>query len=189
MRPLHIAMTHTLVSELTPRFPFVYVIYSSVHTYMHMDLCLCPRSPQHPTPLLARQKPQGDAPDPEAGSSENGSSMDYDEDDLDLDGQPGTGGVASLNLDDVSSSSEEDDEDEDEDDHHGTGGGDGKQANVFAGVRDEGGVDAMVQEQIVQLDRQDEKARKGRGAAGLSELNRAREALRYSVSRSLRYCV
>lgn len=55
-----------------------------------------------------------------------------------------------------------------------------QQANVFAGVAGEG-VDAAasVEEQMMQLDEQDEKARRsGGGVAGQGELRRAREALR-----------
>lgn len=53
------------------------------------------------------------------------------------------------------------------------------QANVFAGMRGED-VDATVEAQIMRLDRQDTKAKRGRGAgmAGEGELKRAREALR-----------
>lgn len=65
-------------------------------------------------------------------------------------------------------------------DEGGEEGGHGQlQANVFAGMRDED-VDATVEAQIMRLDRQDTKAKRGRGAgmAGEGELKRAREALR-----------
>lgn len=55
-----------------------------------------------------------------------------------------------------------------------------QQANVFAGMAGEG-VDAAasVEKQMMQLDEQDEKARRsGGGVAGQGELRRAREALR-----------
>lgn len=68
-------------------------------------------------------------------------------------------------------------------DADGAGVGGGKrprqpQASVFAGVREDG-MDASVEEQMMQLDKQDEKARKaGVGVAGQAELRRAKEALR-----------
>lgn len=112
--------------------------------------------------------------------------MDNDTD-ASVDGETGeTGAMTSFNLDDISSSSEEEqdgDDDEDGDQEQDDNDDDRRfegatQANVFAEVRDEGAVDAMVEEQIVRLDKQDQTARKGRGAAGQAELKRAREALR-----------
>lgn len=76
-------------------------------------------------------------------------------------------------------------EEEEREDEDGGGLGGGKrlrqqQANVFAGVADEGAdAVASVEEQMMQLDEQDAKARKaGGGVAGQGELRRAREALR-----------
>lgn len=150
---------------------------------------LCPLSPTRPPCSRTTTPTKGDAPDPEAASSEGDSGTD-DDNGASVDGKTGeTGAMASLNLDDISSSSEEeqdgDDDDDDDDDQEQDDDEDNRhskgptQANVFAGVRDEGAVDAMVEEQIVRLDKQDQKARKGRGAAGQAELKRAREALRY----------
>lgn len=88
--------------------------------------------------------------------------------------------IASLNLGDISSSEGEDEDDDRAEQEEYEDGGDyvAKQANMFSGVREERGVDAMVEEQIMQLDKQDEKAKKERGVAGQGELKRARDALR-----------
>eukprot|EP00903_Cladosiphon_okamuranus_P010306 g9754.t1 len=74
---------------------------------------------------------------------------------------------------------------EEKDDEEGAGLGGGKrprqqQVNVFSGVAGEGvNAAASVEEQMIQLDEQDEKARRsGGGVAGQGELRRAREALR-----------
>ncbi|CAM9236547.1 unnamed protein product [Scytosiphon promiscuus] len=77
----------------------------------------------------------------------------------------------------------EDGDDEDEQDRQDGAGSKRRkqaQANVFAGVSKEGAdTDASMEEQMRQLDKQDEKARKaGGGVAGQGELRRAREALR-----------
>lgn len=71
-----------------------------------------------------------------------------------------------------------------EEEGEGEGLGGGKRprqlANVFAGVAGEGvHAAASVEEQMMQLDEQDDKARRsGRGVAGQGELRRAKEALR-----------
>ncbi|CAM9635717.1 unnamed protein product [Pylaiella littoralis] len=73
---------------------------------------------------------------------------------------------------------------ETEGDANGGNGSGGKrprqqQSNVFANVKGQEMPDASVGEQMRQLDRQDERARRaGGGVAGQGELRRAREALR-----------
>ncbi|CAM9641660.1 unnamed protein product, partial [Discosporangium mesarthrocarpum] len=116
------------------------------------------------------------------------------------DGEPGTLGIGDgsgdsmeehdesepsgqdkLTLDGVSSSEEEEEDggsggEGDEDRERKGPGVRGQQDSVFAGMG--GGIDDLLNDQIAQLDRQDERAHKGRMRAGEGELSRAREVLR-----------
>lgn len=87
--------------------------------------------------------------------------------------------MTSLNLDDVSSSEDDSDDEEtafaDDGDIHDDA--EVRQGSVFAGVRGKD-VDAAVEKQMMQLDKEDESARRRVGVAGQGELKRAREALR-----------